>query len=219
VAFAAEPRLILALVLGPRTQPSADQLVARTASVLAGPLPLFVSDGLDQYGVALFERWHVEVSYPPTGKRGRPRKPAKIPVPELRYAQVVKRRKGRRIESVTRRVVYGEADKITDSDISTSLVERLNLTFRQENASLTRKTLAFAKDEEQLRAHLGLEVAYYNFVRPHLSLRQPTTVDVTDQASPRRWDKRTPAMAADLTDHVWSLRELLTHRPALTATD
>ena len=61
IAFASEPRLILALVVGPRTQPSADALIGRTASVLVGRLPLLVSDGLTQYGTALLERWHVEV--------------------------------------------------------------------------------------------------------------------------------------------------------------
>ena len=215
IAFASEPRLILALVVGPRTQTNADELITRTASVLVGRLPLFVSDGLNQYGTALLERWHVEVPYPHTGKRGRPRKPAKVAQPDLRYAQVVKKRKGRRIESVTKRVVYGEAEQIEPSDICTSLIERINLTLRQENATLNRKTLSFAKDEDELRAHLAFQVAYYNFVRPHMSLREATV----DEASPRRWDKRTPAMAAKLTDHVWSLRELLTYRLYKTATN
>lgn len=206
------------MVLGPRTQPSADELIARTASVLVGRLPLFISDGLDQYGTALFDRWHVEVPYPRTGKPGRPRKPAKVAPPDLRYAQVVKRRKGQRIVSVTKRVVHGDVDEIDPSDITTSLVERLNLTFRQENAALSRKTLAFAKDDDELRAHLALEVAYYHFVRPHLGLREPVDLNTANEPSARRWQKRTPAMAAQLTDRVWSLRELLTYRPAETAT-
>ena len=52
LAFAAEVRLILALVVGPRTQASANELITRTASVLVGPLPLFSSDGLTQYETA-----------------------------------------------------------------------------------------------------------------------------------------------------------------------
>lgn len=212
IAFASEPRLILALVVGPRTQSSANALIERTASVLIGRLPLFVSDGLDQYGIALFDRWHTNVPYPPTGKRGRPRSPAKVALPELRYAQVVKRRKGRRIESVTKKVVYGNVDEIDPSDINTSLIERLNLTFRQENAELSRKTLAFAKEEDELRAHLALQVAYYNFVRPHMSLRVPVEIEDENNPTPRRWQKRTPAMAAQLVDKAWSLRDLLTYR-------
>ena len=218
IALAADARLIRALVVGPRPHASAATLITRTASVLAGPVPLFASDGLAQYGVALFERWHLEVPFPRTGRRGRPRKPAKVADPELRYVQLVKRREGRRVVSVTKRVVYGHAADIDPDQITTSLVERLNLTLRQDNAMLSRKTLAFAKDEDELRAHLALQVAYYHFVRPHLSLRRrlPRPTRVRGRTG-RRWEPRTPAMAAGITDRVWSLRELLTYRPATTS--
>jgi hypothetical protein len=164
--------LIIALVVGPRTQASAEELIRRTASVLVGRLPLFASDGLDQYGVALFDRWHVDVPQPRTGSPGRPRNPEKVALPELRYVQLVKHREGRRLVSVTKRVVHGEVADIDPRQITTSLIERQNLTLRQENAMLSRKTLAFAKDEDDLSAHLALQVAYYHFVRPHLSLRR-----------------------------------------------
>lgn len=210
--------MILALVVGPRTQASADQLIDRTATVLVGRLPLFASDGLDQYGVALFARWHLEVPVPRTGRPGRPRKPAKVAVPELRYVQLVKQREGRRLVSVSKRVVHGNAADIDPRQITTSLIERLNLTLRQENAMLSRKTLAFAKDEDELRAHLALQVAYYHFVRPHLSLRcrLPRPTPVRGRTC-RTWEPRTPAMAAGITDRVWSLRELLVYRPGKTS--
>jgi len=83
--------LILAVVVGPRSQQRATELIECTAYVLDGQMPLFVSAGLDSYGVALLDRYHVTVTYPPTGKRGRPRCPEKKPIPELRYAQVVKK--------------------------------------------------------------------------------------------------------------------------------
>jgi IS1 family transposase len=218
IALASEHRLILALVVGPRSQQSANQLIERTASVMRGPLPLFVSDGLDSYGIALLERYHVQVSYPPTGKRGRPRLPANRPIPDLRYAQVVKRRERGRLVSVSRRIVYGDPSSIDPKDISTSLVERLNLTLRRENSTLQRKTLSFAKDERELRAHAVFQVAYYHFVRPHLSFRERIGDD-SELKSSRRWRQRTPAMSAQITDHVWSLRELLTFRPYLTSTN
>ena len=212
--------MILALVVGPRTQTSADELIGRTASVLVGRLPLFASDGLDQYGVALFDRWHGEVPQPRTGRRGRPSNPTKVVLPELRYVQVVKHREGRRIVSVTKRVVYGEAKDIDLSQISTSLIERLNLTLRQENAMLSRKTLAYAKQEDDLRAHLALQVAYYHFVRPHLSLRRRLSRAVPVHGRVRRkWEQRTPAMVAGITDRVWSLRDLLVSQPAITSID
>ena len=207
-------------MVAPRTQAGADELIGRTASVLVGRLPLFISDGLDQYGVALFDRWHVEVSQPRTGRAGRPRNPQKVAVPELRYAQLVKHREARRLVSVSRHVVHGEAADIDARQITTSLIERLNLTLRQENAILSRKTLAFAKDEHELRAHLALYVAYYHFVRPHLSLRVrlPTPIPVQAGAV-RKWEPRTPAMAARIAERVWSLRKLLTFQPAIISLD
>lgn len=205
-------------MLGPRSQQSADQLIDRTAYVLCGKLPLFVSDGLDSYGVALLERYHVRVSYPPTGKRGRPRVAKKRPVPDLRYAQLVKKREKGRVVSISKRIVYGDPTTINPKQINTSLIERLNLTLRRENAALQRKTLSFAKDESELQAHLALQVAYYHFVRPHLSLRERLDKQHQQKAT-RRWRKRTPAMAAQITDHVWSLRELLTFRQSITSTN
>jgi IS1 family transposase len=210
--------LILAVVVGPRSQESATELIDRTAYVLCGQMPLFVSDGLDSYGVALLDRYHVTVTYPPTGKRGRPRCPEKQPLPELRYAQVVKKREGRRLVSVTKKIVYGDPQNISSKDICTSLVERLNLTLRRENATLQRKALSFAKDEDEFKAHLALQVGYYHFVRPHLSLREE--IPAGSEKNPAcRWAKRTPAMCAKITDHVWSLRELLTFRPCITSTN
>ena len=210
--------MILAVVVGPRSQQRATELIDRTAYVLCGQMPLFVSDGLDSYGVALLDRYHVSVIYPPTGKRGRPRCPEKKPIPELRYAQVVKKKEGRRLVSISRKIVYGDAQSIPLQDINTSLIERLNLTLRRENASLQRKTLSFAKEETELKAHLALQVAYYHFVRPHLSLREDISAEPEKKRS-CRWRKRTPAMAAKITDHVWSLSELLTFRPYITSTN
>ena len=218
IALASEHRIILAVVVGPRSQCSANRLIERTAYVLCGKLPLFVSDGLNAYGVALLDSYHVIVSHPPTGKRGRPRSPEKQPDPDLRYAQVVKKRERGRVVSVSKRIVYGDDAQIAEKDINTSLVERLNLTLRRENAALQRKTLSFAKDEDELKAHLALQVAYYHFVRPHLTLREWIN-ETPETNSSRRWNKRTPAMSATITDHVWSLRELLVCRPYITSTN
>jgi hypothetical protein len=204
--------------VGPRSQECATELINRTAYVLCGQMPLFVSDGLDSYGVALLDHYHVTVTYPPTGKRGRPRCPEKQPLPELRYAQVVKKREGRRLVSVTKKIVYGDTQSISLKDINTSLIERLNLTLRRENSTLQRKALSFAKDEDEFKAHLALQVAYYHFVRPHLSLREEIPAESEKKPS-LRWAKRTPAMCAKITDHVWSLRELLTFRPYITSTN
>lgn len=147
-------------MVGPRSQQSAHQLIERTAYVLSGQMPLFVSDGLDSYKVALLDRYHVSVLHPRTGKRGRPRSAEKRPHPDLRYAQVVKKREKGRLVSVSKRIVYGDDSSIAFEDITNSLVERVNLTLRRENATLQRKTLSFAKDDDELTAHLAFQVAY-----------------------------------------------------------
>ena len=118
-----------------------------------------------------------------------------------------------------RRVVDGNPEGIDPRQISTSCIERLNLTLRQENAALSRQTLAFAKDEDELRAHLALQGAYDNLVRPHLSVRHHLPQALQIRGRPcRHWEKRTPALAAAITDRVGSLRDLLIYRPAITAT-
>lgn len=216
IAFAPEHRLFLALVVGSRTQEQADRLIQRTARVLVGPLPLFCSDGLEQYSVALLDCYCVTREYPRTGRRGRPRKPKQLPAPDLRYAQVVKRREGRRLVEVIRKVVYGDPEKIPEQTISTSLLERQNLTIRQDNARLRRKTLAFSKDQDDLRAQLALYIAYANLVRKHRALRLPVNQAVHGKVC-RKWVPCTPAMAAGCTDHLWSLKEVLTYKHYITS--
>ncbi len=96
--------------------------------------------------------------------------------------------------------------------ISTSLLERLNLTLRHHLAPLGRKSLSFCKDREQLRRRVVFFQAFYNFARPHQSLRLPLGAPrgTTPGLIHPKWQPRTPGMAADLTDHVWTFRELLT---------
>jgi hypothetical protein len=122
------------------------------------------------------------------------------------------------LKDVPQPIVYGHDSTIASKDITTSLVERLNLTLRGENSTLQTKTLSFAKDEAELKAHLALHVAYYHLVRLHLSLCERLTENTENKVF-RRWRRRTPAMSAKITDHVWSLRELLTFRPYITSTN
>jgi IS1 family transposase len=84
----------------------------------------------------------------------------KAAVPEPRHAQLVNHWQERRLVSVSRRVIHGEAAEMGPDQITTSLIERLNLTQRQENAVLSRKTLAFAKEDQDFGAHLALYVAH-----------------------------------------------------------
>ena len=133
-----------------------------------------------------------------TKRRGRPKQPQIVPDPRLRYGQVVTARQGRRLVSVTRRVVFGVAELIPLTAISTSLLERLNGTIRQHVVPLHRKTRSFAKCRAALDTHAQLFKSYYNLCLRHSTLKG-----------------QTPAQAAGVTNHSWKLRELLTFNAAV----
>jgi len=141
--------------------------------------------------------------------RGRPptRKKAQ---PDWQYLQMVKQRDQHgKFQGVKLRVIFGKKNEVIQLlGKSTAYVERSNLTSRLFNGRQTRKTLAFSKDLQCHRAAAVWEDGYYNLVRPHKSLRLPV-----ENALPQKWQPRTPAMAARLTDHIWTVKELLTSIP------
>ena len=212
ISFAPEFRLILATFVGPRTFESALQLIQMTAQVVLG-VPCFFSDGFSCYLNALIEVYHCLKTFARTGKPGRPKQPLKEPHADLVYGQVIKQKRKGRLHALIYRVCCGaERLEKLGLSISTSLLERLNLTLRHALAPLGRKSLSFCKDRTQLRRRVVLFQAFYNFARPHMSLRLPLP-----EQEPRtlgliqpKWLHRTPGMAAGLTDHVWTFRELLT---------
>lgn len=199
---------MLSFVIGDLEPSLAAPLVDRTEERLRkGSWPVWVSDGMDAYGEALKGRHCILKIYPRTGKRGRPRRDKLVACPELHYGQVVKERDERhRVIGVFKRCRYGD---IPLHKITTVYIERHNLTLRQENRRLTRKTIAFSKKVEGLGDQLFLYQGYYNFVRPHRGLKRRIPADSHTR---QKWQRRTPALTAKLTDHVWSLREFMTKR-------
>lgn len=212
ISYAPQFCLMLATFVGPRTFESALALIRKTAQVVRG-VPCFFSDGFSCYLSALVECYHTLKTFPRTGKPGRPKDPVKEPDPDLVYAQVIKDKEGGRLKSLTQRVLCGAARlKELGLTISTNLLERLNLTLRHALAPLVRKGWSFCKDREQLRRRVTFYQAFYNFGRPHQSLRLPLpepSVPPVGLIRPK-WIHRTPGMAAGLTDHIWTFRELLT---------
>ena len=200
VSFAPEFRLIIDFTLGPRKQYVADELIKATDKHLSGSKPLFVTDGLKLYAEALLKKYGKWVEFPKTGKRGRPKKPAIVPDKELKYAQVVKNKEGRRLQKVEKRVIFGQ--DIDQSKISTSLLERQNLTFRQENNRISRKTIGFSKKVKGLYNQMRFYCTHFNFCREHKGLKNENGV----------LKKKTPAQECEITERKWKLTELLNYR-------
>ena len=212
ISYAPEWRLMLASVVGPRTAESALALIRKTARMIVG-VPCFFSGGFSCYMSALLACYHTLKTFARTGKRGRPKNAVQEPIPDLVYAQIVKHKKRGRLISLTENILCGsERLKALGLSISTSLIERLNLTMRQALAPLVRKGASFCKDREPMRQRVDFYQAFYNFARPHQSLRLPLANrdPVPGRLIRPKWKHRTPAMAAGVTDHVWTFRELLT---------
>jgi hypothetical protein len=91
---------------------------------------------------------------------------------------------------------------------------RLNLSIRQHVAAVGRRVTTLCKGEVGMRQQLVLYHVYDNFCLPHASVRVPLAAPLPTNGtgSATQWQPRTPAMAAGLTDHVWTLREVLLFR-------
>jgi transposase-like protein len=158
---------------------------------------LFCTDGLSAYVRAIRETFRDPV---PTGKSGRPRL---RPWRYVMIAQVVKRYEQRRVVETERRIVDGTAARVEtlrrrsqgDGVINTAYIERLNGTFRERLAPLARRCRGLARQTLRLHEGMFLGGTVYNFCTPHASLGHG--------------QKITPAMAAGITDHCWTMQELL----------
>ena len=193
--------------MGKRTQPQTQELLSDTQSRLRkGHLSVLFSDGYEGYEPAILEAFGRRYAAPKTGLVGRPRLDI-IRWPQgLAYGQVVKSTKEKLSDGIHLKVIRGKAQLLHTlsllgyEKINTSRVERHNGTSRLHNQRKVRKTLAFSKSHLYHGWMSGLSVVQYNFCRPHGSLR------IKDE---RGFHHRTPAMAAGLTNRIWSTRDWL----------
>jgi transposase-like protein len=181
-----------------RDQRLIEQVVVqvRAASLWGRPL-LWAVDGFRAYPKAILKVFRAPLY---TGKVGRPRL---VVWDELQIVQVIKQRVGKRLSSITRRVAYGcleraeelmQTSQVLLGTINTAYIERLNATLRTWMPALVRRTRTPSGSREQLEAALFWTGCVYNFCHVHATL------------------EGTPAMAADLTDHIWSIDELIRYR-------
>src|SRR6266540_5325461 len=226
-ALDSESKLLLALDVGDRTLAMAQRVVHEVVQVLAsGCVPLFLTDGLKEYATALLTHFGHWVQPPRRQATGPAPKPRWMPLPALLYAQVVKTVRHRRLVRVSHRMVFGTLEAVQQVlaacgwQINTAFIERVNLSMRQHVAAVGRRVTTLCKGEDGLRQQLALYHVYYNFCLPHTSLRQPLPLPepTYGSGSGKQWQPCTPAMAAGLTDQVWSLREVLLFRHATVAT-
>ena len=206
-----ETSLLLALVPGKRTAENCLEIVEEVKRRTRGLTTiLFTSDEHSPYKTAIEQAYAQEVPQPKRSGPGRPPKPKRVMPSDLGYATVRKTREKGRVVDVVQTAVFGSLTQIETllaglrrgNKINTSYVERHNGTDRLQNARKVRKTYCFSKDWDVHNAATYFIAYSYNFCWPVRTLR------VKDAAGD--WQDRSPAMAAGLADHVWSLREWLT---------
>jgi IS1 family transposase len=208
VAFDPENRLVIAVVPGARDVEGTETLVRefrrRTGE---RAMRLMTSDAYPAYQTAILDAYGETVTPPRTGKPGRPMKAFKKPPSELVYATVEKVRKKGRVVEILTHLVFGTMAAVAvalkgssvSHSINTSFLERQHLTDRHHNARKSRKTYRFSKDWRFHEAATYFTLYSYNFCWPVRTLREPL-----DEGHYR---SRTPAIAAGLTDHVWTMAE------------
>jgi IS1 family transposase len=205
VAIDPRTKIVPSVWFGKRTTADAQHFVHDVVERLAADcVPLFTTDGLRQYFWALtahFGFWRLLPHH---------RKPTWFVHPDLLYGQLKKFRVYRKLQYVVTVGLWGTPQMIREhlqslgysGTINTAYIERFNLTLRQMVAPLIRKTWSLAQSPEHLIRQVEWARAYYHFSRVHSSLALGPNV-------PRAQRERTPAMAAELTDHRWRVLDLL----------
>ena len=193
-------RFVVAWQAGRSEEAAAPEVVRKTRLRTAGRAGVrWISDGSRSY-----EKWIGKVYRDPvrTGRRGRPRL---VRTRGVGLTQLIKTRKGRRVVDIRVRHCFGPEP----SSPHTVHVERRNGVLRDRLNCLGRKTHGFAKRSRTWDGAMSLSLFEGNWMRPHPALR----VEQDGLPGGRRYERRSPAMAIGLTDHVWSWAEFLTFSP------
>ena len=208
IALDPEHRLVVSVEPGARVGESVEAVVADFKRRTEGrPMDLMTSDEHRPYKDAILQAYGVEATTTPSGRPVYA--PPQVARPELCYATVHKARRLGRVTEIVTRGIFGTAALLTAAlsgslvsrAVNVSFLERQPLTDRHRNARKRRKTDCFSKRREAHEAATYFSLESSNFCWPVRTLRA--------RSPDQPWQRRTPAMAAGLTDHVWSLAEWL----------
>jgi hypothetical protein len=211
VALDPEHRLVVSVVVGKHSSDPIRLLVEDFHRRTEGRLMnLMTSDENPAYAEAIQGVYGHEVQPRPPGKRGRPKKPYKRVPKGLKYATVPKTRQKGRVVQVEPGLVFGTRMAVLAAlvlswvrrAVNTVFVEGSNGSERQSNSRKVRKRYRFSKDWEVHEAVRYFTLDQANFCCPVRTLREW-------DGMAERWRQRTPAMAAGLADHIWSIEEWL----------
>lgn len=179
VALDADTKLAVSFLVGLRNVECATHFINDLKDRLANRIQL-TTDGHKVYATAIENAFGIDIDYAILNKLY-----GQDPEPEKRYSPA-------KCIGAEKQIIQGNPDKDL---ISTSFVERQNLTMRMSMRRFTRLTNAFSKKIENLEYAVALHFMYYNFARPHKTLANPYP--------------RTPAMAAGISDHIWAIKEIV----------
>ena len=207
VGYDPDHKLVLAVVPGKRSPANIDKVVEETKRRTGGKLmDMMTTDEYKGYRQAILKHYGVvEKPIVQTKKVGRPRKPTLVAPEGLNYGVVHKTREKGRVVKTEFKLIFGNTDKLQRSGssraINTAFIERYNGTDRNQNARKVRRSYMFSKDWDTHNLLTYFICYSYNFcwsVRT-LAIKRCGLKQV----------KRTPAMAAKLTERVWKIRDWL----------
>ena len=211
-------RLVVSFVPGKRDAAHAEALVEDFHRRTQGRPMFITSDEYKPYTGALLRSYGEKFTPPRPPGPGRPPKPRLVAPRGLVYATVHKTREKGRVVDVRPHLVFGTAEELERSlevspvsrRVNTAFLERENGTSRLFNARKARKTYQFSKDWDIHEGMGWFEIGVYNFCWAVESL----TLVAPDETR----TKRSPAQAAGLTDHLWTLEEWVKY-PAVVPPD
>jgi len=200
---------VLSVVPGKRCAENTNKVVAEAKKRTGGRyMDMITSDEYPGYKPAILNNYgEPEIIYNKGSKKkaGRPKKPKLIAPEQLNYSVVHKTRRKGKVVKTEIKTIFGNTNKVAlsgnSTSVNTAFIERYNGTDRNANARKFRKTYMFSKNW-MIHQYVTYFICYcYNFCWPVRTLNNKKSADAAE--------KVTPAMAAKLTDHVWSLREWL----------